>query len=140
MAKKEESSNSTNLSEETKQMTQRSSSQKVKEIKEKDLKDEIILTKKDMKKTDTPLITGQESEKELKESNNKQKKDEQTINNENTKVKFKTEIINKDININNSYEKEKNPYSNDINIIHHNNNINNIDNYNTFIEKKYFLH
>ena len=62
-----------------------------------------------MKKTDTPLITGQESEKELKESNNKQKKDEQTINNENTKVKFKTEIINKDININNSYEKEKNP-------------------------------
>ena len=57
MAKKEESSNSTNLSEETKQMTQRSSSQKVKEIKEKDLKDEIILTKKDMKKTDTPLIT-----------------------------------------------------------------------------------
>ena len=63
MAKKEESSNSTNLSEETKQMTQRSSSQKVKEIKEKDLKDEIILTKKDMKKTDTPLITGQESEK-----------------------------------------------------------------------------
>ena len=30
MAKKEESSNSTNLSEETKQMTQRSSSQKVK--------------------------------------------------------------------------------------------------------------
>ena len=50
MAKKEESSNSTNLSEETKQMTQRSSSQKVKEIKEKDLKDEIILTKKDMKK------------------------------------------------------------------------------------------
>ena len=74
MAKKEESSNSTNLSEETKQMTQRSSSQKVKEIKEKDLKDEIILTKKDMKKTDTPLITGQESEKELKESNNKKKK------------------------------------------------------------------
>ena len=82
MSKKEESPSSTHTKEEARQAPKGNASEKAKETtenNEKDLNDEIILTeKKEVKKTDTPLITKKESKentqtKDIEKSDKKEK-------------------------------------------------------------------